>query len=129
MIVDSFDWLVSGSTLAQVAELDPKAIVTVRLGSVLSGVDAKDATSEDRVLPVLEGPLSHVAFVMKLKEIGFDGPIGPSASGSQYKVETREFIVSTGQEAIDEILTQAGITVPPRPKDLVSQYPDEPVMV
>jgi hypothetical protein len=66
---------------------------------------------------------------MKLKEIGYDGPIGPSASGSQYKGETREFIVSTGQEAIDEILTQAGITVPPRPKDLVSQYPDEPVMV
>lgn len=129
MIVDSFDWLVSGSTLAQVAVLNPKSIVTVRLGSVLPGVDLKTTTSDDRVLPVLEGPLSHVAFVMKLKEIGFDGPIGPSASGSQYKVETREFIVSTGQEAIDEILTQAGIVVPPRPKDLVSQYPDEPVMV
>jgi sugar phosphate isomerase/epimerase len=129
MIVDSYDWLVSGSTLAQVASLNPKSIVTVRLGSVLPGVDLKVATSDDRVLPVLEGPLSHVAFVMKLKEIGFDGPIGPSASGSQYKAETREFIVSTGQEAIDEILTQAGITVPPRPKDLVSQYPDEPVMV
>ncbi|HBJ36334.1 MAG TPA: xylose isomerase [Planctomycetaceae bacterium] len=129
MIVDSFDWLVSGSTLAQVASLNPKSIVTVRLGSILPGVDLTTATSDDRVLPVLEGPLSHVAFVMKLKEIGFEGPIGPSASGSQYKAETREFIVSTGQEAIDEILTQAGIVVPPRPKDLVSQYPDEPVMV
>jgi len=129
MIVDSYDWLISGSTLAQVASLNPKSIVTVRLGSVIAGVDPKAATSDDRVLPVLEGPLSHVAFVMKLKEIGFEGPIGPSASGSQYKGETREFIVSTGQEAIDEILTQAGITVPPRPKDLVSQYPDEPVMV
>jgi sugar phosphate isomerase/epimerase len=129
MIVDSFDWLVSGSTLAQLATLDPKKIVAVSLGSVIAGVSPAEATPDDRVLPVLEGPLSHVAFVMKLKEIGYDGPIGPSASGSQYKGETREFIVSTGQEAIDEILTQAGITVPPRPKDLVSQYPDEPVMV
>jgi hypothetical protein len=42
----------------------------------------------------------------------------------------RECIVSTGQEAIDEILTQAGISVPPRPCELVSQYPvDEPVIV
>ncbi len=129
LIVDSFDWLVSGSTLAQVGSLDPKKIVTVRLGSVIEGVNPADARSEDRVLPVLEGPLSHVAMVMKLKEIGYEGPIGPSASGSQYKGETREFIVSTGQEAIDEILTQAGITVPPRPRNLVSQYPDEPAMM
>lgn len=129
MIVDSFDWLVSGSTLEQLAALDSAKIITVRLGSVIEGVEPADATSDDRVLPVLEGPLSHVAFVMKLKEIGYEGPIGPSASGSQYKGETREFIVSTGQEAIDEILTQAGITVPPRPRDLVSQYPDEPTMM
>jgi hypothetical protein len=66
---------------------------------------------------------------LKLKAIGYDGPIGPSASGTQYKDETREFIVSNGQELIDAILTQAGITVPPRPCELVSQYPEEPVIV
>lgn len=129
LIVDSFDWLVSGSTLSQISSLDAKKIVTVRLGSVAEGVNPAEARTEDRVLPVLEGPLSHVALVIKLKEIGYDGPIGPSASGSQYKGETREYIVSTGQEAIDEILTQAGIPVPPRPRDLVSQYPDEPAMM
>ncbi len=128
MIVDTFEWLVSGSTLEQVAGLDPKKIVTVRLGSVIDGVTPADATPEDRVLPVLEGPLSHVAVVMKLKAIGYEGPIAPSASGSQYKGETREFIVSTGQQRIDDILTQAGITVPPRPCELVAQYPDEPAM-
>lgn len=129
LIVDSFDWLVGGSTLAEVGQLDPQQIIAVRLGSVHEDVAAEAATADDRVLPVLEGPLSHVAFVMKLKEIGYEGPIGPSASGAQYKGETREFIVSSGQEAIDAILTQAGITVPPRPKDLVAQYPDEPAIV
>lgn len=129
-LIDSFEWLVSGSTLEQLGTLDGKKIVTAHLGSVIDGVTASEAGADDRVLPVLEGPLSHVAFVMKLKGIGFEGPIGPSASGTQYKGETREFIVSTGQEAIDEILTQAGIPVPPRPCELVSQYPvDEPVIV
>jgi len=128
-IIDSWDWLVSGSTIEQLNEVPPKKIVTTRLGSVLEGVAIVDATSQDRVLPVVVGPLNHVAFVKKLKSLGYDGPIGPSASATQYKGETREFIVSNGQELIDDILTQAGITVPPRPKDTLSQYPEEPIMV
>jgi len=128
-IVDSWDWLVSGSEIEQLNEIPPKKIVTVRLASVLEGVTVIEATSNDRVLPVVVGPLNHVAFVKKLKSLGYDGPIGPSASGTQYKGETREFIVSNGQEAIDEILTQAGVNVPPRPKDTLSQYPEEPAMI
>jgi len=128
-VVDSWDWLVSGSTVEQLNEVPPKKIVTVRLGSVLEGVAIADATSHDRVLPVVVGPLNHVSFVKKLKTLGYDGPIGPSASGTQYKGETREFIVSNGQELIDDILTQGGVTVPPRPKDTLSQYPEEPMMV
>jgi len=128
-IIDSWDWLVSGSTIEQLNEVPPKKIVTTRLGSILEGVAIADATSHDRVLPVAVGPLNHVAFVKKLKALGYDGPIGPSASGTQYKGETREFIVSNGQELIDDILTQAGVNVPPRPKDTLSQYPEEPVMV
>ena len=128
-VIDSWDWLVSGSTIEQLNEVPPKKIVTVRLGSVVEGVAIIDATSIDRVLPVVVGPLNHVAFVKKLKTLGYDGPIGPSASGSQYKGETREYIVSNGQELIDDILTQAGVHVPPRPKDTLSQYPEEPIMV
>jgi len=129
LIVDSYHWLLGDGSLDQIGGLDAKKIVTVRLGSVAPGVAVADAQKADRVLPVLEGPLSHVAVVLKLKAIGYEGPIGPSASGTQYKDETREFIVSSGQEVIDAILTQAGITVPPRPCELVSQYPDEPVVV
>ncbi len=128
-VIDSWDWLVSGSTIEQLNEIPPKKIVTVRLGSVLEGVAIADATGHDRVLPEAVGPLNHVAFVKKLKVLGYDGPIGPSASSTQYKGETREYIVSNGQEVIDDILTQAGINFPPRPKDTLSQYPEEPIMV
>lgn len=128
-IIDSYNWLLGGGSLDEVAGLDGKKIVTVRLGSIIEGVALGDATSDDRVLPVLEGPLSHVGLVMRLKRIGYEGPIGPSASVTQYKDETREFIVSSGQEIIDEILTQAGIEVPPRPCELVTQEPDEPAVV
>ncbi len=128
-IVDSWDWLVSGSTIEQLNEIPGKKIVTARLGSIIEGVAVADATTVDRVLPEVLGPLNHVAFVKKLKSQGYDGPIGPSASSSQYKGETREYIVSTGQELIDDILTQAGINVPPRPKDTLSQYPEEPMIM
>lgn len=129
LLVDSFHWLVSGGTLDQLASVSPSKIIAVRLGSLAQGVSAAEAKEADRVLPVLEGPLSHVALVLRLKGMGYEGPIGPSASGLQYKDETREFIVSSGQEIIDSILTQAGITVPPRPCELVSQYPEDPVVV
>ncbi len=127
-VVDSWDWLVSDSTIEQLNEVNPKKIVTVRLGSIGEGATVASATSHDRVLPEVVGPLDHVAFVKKLKALGYDGPIGPSASSTQYKGETREFIVSHGQEANDEILTQAGVVVPPRPRELVALYPDEPIL-
>jgi len=110
----------------QIQEIPAEKVVAVRLGSVAGSVDASSATNDDRVIPEKAGAIDHVALVNRLESQSFAGPIGPSASSSQYKGQTRESIVQTGQEAVDSILTDAGLHVAPRPMDLIEDIPYEP---
>ena len=125
-LLDTWDWVVGGGAMDQISEIPGEKIVAVRLGSVPEAVDAGTATSDDRVIPEKEGSIDHVALVKHLETSSFSGPIGPTASSSQYKGQTRESIVQTGQEAVDGIFTDAGLHVAPRPMDLIEDIPYEP---
>ncbi|MEM9644730.1 MAG: TIM barrel protein [Planctomycetota bacterium] len=125
-LLDTWDWVVGGGGMDQIHEIPASKVVAVRLSSVPDSIDASAATSEDRILPEKAAAIDHVALVKYLEAGGFNGPIGPSASTSQYKGQTRESLVQTGQEAVDSILTDAGLHVAPRPMDLIEDIPYEP---
>lgn len=125
-LLDTWDWVVGGGAMDQISEIPVEKIVAVRLGSVAESVDAGSATSDDRVIPEKTGSIDHIALVKHLESGSFSGPIGPTASSSQYKGQTRESIVQTGQEAVDGIFTDAGLHVAPRPMDLIEDIPYEP---
>jgi len=123
MLLDTWDWVVGNGAMDQISQLTADEIVAVRLGTVPGDVDTGSAESRDRLLPEETGAVDHVALVKHLSAIGFEGPIGPTASSLRYKGQTRESIVQKGQEAIDEILRNAGIHVAPRPMDLIEDIP------
>jgi len=125
-LIDTWDWVIGNGAMDQLSEIPGNKVVAVRLGSVAEGADAASAKSTDRVLPVASGMIDHVKVVAHLESAGFEGPISPSASTSNYKGQTREFIVQKAQEAIDEICRQAGLTVAPLPMDLIEDIPYEP---
>ncbi len=127
-IIDTCDWVIGNGTMEQLKAIKGEEIVTVRLGSIASDVDAAEATSNDRVLPVKTGALNLGDLVKHLSTTGFKGPISPSASPKRYKGQTRESIVNQAQEAIDELFKDAGLQVAPRPMDLIEDIPYEPSM-
>ncbi len=124
-VIDTWDWVVGEGGLDQLAEISGSDVVAVRLGSLAEDVDPAEITRLDCVLPTLEGGLNHVSVVKQLVESGFDGPISPSASPTQYKGQTRENTVKDAQVAIDAICTAAGIEVKPLPMDLIEDIPYE----
>lgn len=118
-VIDSWHWHVGGGTVEQLRELDPSRVVTVRLADLAAGVAASEAKTADRVVPAVDSPIDHVAIIKWLADHGYKGPVLPSASAAKAKGQTRESIVNKAQEAIDAIFRAAGLTVDPRPMDLI----------
>jgi sugar phosphate isomerase/epimerase len=125
-LVDTWDWVVGEGTMDQLKGLAADKIIAVRLASIPEDVDQAAATTADRVLPEMEGPLNHVDLFKHLESIGFDGPVSPSASTAQYKGKTRESIVQQAQKALDGILAEAGLPVAKLPMELIVDIPYEP---
>ncbi|MBB3207150.1 sugar phosphate isomerase/epimerase [Rhodopirellula rubra] len=125
-LIDTWDWVVGEGAMDQFSEIPGDKIVAVRLGSIPEDIEPSAATTHDRILPELNGPLDHVKVVKHLDEGDFAGPISPTASTLQYKGQTREFLVQKAQEAIDAICKEAGLTVAPLPMDLIEDIPYEP---
>ncbi|TWT56150.1 TIM barrel protein [Allorhodopirellula solitaria] len=125
-LIDTWDWVVGDGGMDQFGEIPGEKIVAVRLGSIPEDIDPSSATTHDRILPELNGPLDHVKVVQHLDEGQFSGPLSPTASTMQYKGETREFLVQKAQEAIDGICKEAGLTVAPLPMELIEDIPYEP---
>lgn len=123
LLLDTWDWVIGDGAMDQISELKPEEIIAVRLGSIPKDVDVTKAISAERTFPEKDGPLNHVALVKHLASVKFKGPIGPTASNKYYRGETREKMVQTGQEAIDEISKEAGVHVAPRPMDLIEDFP------
>lgn len=123
--LDTWDWVVGDGAMDQISELKSDDVVAVRLGSLPADVDVSKASSTDRVLPEKEGPLNHVSVVKHLSSIGFDGPVSPSASSTQYKGQTRESTVQKSQEAVDGIFKDAGLPVAQLPMELIEDIPYE----
>lgn len=126
VLLDTWDWVVGEGTMAQIADLKASEITAVRLGALAEGVEAANATSEDRALPEKEGAINHVDLVKHLASIEFKGPISPSASSARYKGQTRESTVQRAQEAVDGISKDAGLHVAPLPMELIEDIPYEP---
>ena len=126
LYLDTWDWVVGDGAMDQISELTKDDVAIVRLGSLSATADSTKATSSDRVLPEAEGALNHVSLIKHLASIGFDGPVSPSASPTQYKGQTRELTVKKAQEAVDGIFKEAGLEVDPLPMDLIEDIPYEP---
>lgn len=128
-LIDTWDWVVGDGAMDQLSELTAAEIVAVRLCTLSPDADPSKANSTDRILPEKEGILNHAKLVAHLASIGFEGPISPGASSQSYKGQTRESIVQRAQEAVDEISTEAGLTVAPLPKDLIEDIPYDPTPI
>lgn len=124
-VINTWDWMIGGGSLDQIAGIPADKVVYVVLSSLPEDANAAEATSADRVLPTAEGPIDHVKLIEHLASIEYSGPISPGASAARYKGQTREAIVKDAQEAVDGIYTAAGREVQPLPMDLIEDIPYE----
>ncbi len=104
VIVDPFDWTVTGGSPALLDGLRAEQITDVRLADVRAGVEVNKAHVTDRVLTGGSGAIEIGGFLAKLKGMDYNGPLTPYPSSTQLSGQKREALVKVAAEAIQEWL-------------------------
>jgi sugar phosphate isomerase/epimerase len=109
LALDTFDWHLGGGTAEGLRALRAAGIVTVSLGDIEPGLTASDAPLSARRLPGEGGLVDNAAILMTLAELGYDGPVTPTADKSRFAGERREEIVKRAATAFDAAWKAAGL--------------------
>ncbi|MCA9175009.1 MAG: sugar phosphate isomerase/epimerase [Planctomycetales bacterium] len=121
MIVDTWDWVVSGGTLAQFKALKPESIVAVRFASLKPGVSPDAAGKDDRVLPNSDGLVNNGDFLAALAEMKFEGPVSVRPSASTLGKIGADRLVRKAKDSLDLLWIDGGLA--PKPVTVVETVP------
>jgi len=116
--LDTWNWRLGGGGIDQIKELSADQVVAVRVADFADDADWEKLTAADRVLPGTGGAVNNVEILKTLAEAGYEGPVTPWPSGKQFTGDTRDNIVRTVSDNLDEILVAAGVA---RPKTMVAE--------
>lgn len=75
ILLDSWHWYHAGDTVADIAKLSPKDVVSVDLNDAPAGVPKEQMMDNRREMPAATGVIDVKAFLGALEKIGYDGPV------------------------------------------------------
>jgi sugar phosphate isomerase/epimerase len=107
---DSWDWKVGEGTQDQFESLSIEKFVTVQLADVPRDKNPKNLTSQERLLPDVEGAIDCKGMLISLAERGYDGPVALSPHPSQFADSRREAVVRAVGERLKKLWTAAGLS-------------------
>lgn len=110
LIVDLWQIFAAGGSFDAVRKLPAQQIVAVRLADAKTGTQPGDAAAESRVLPGETGVIDAVAALTALAELGYDGPVTPTAHPSRFAGQGRQAILKAARESLDAVWKGAGLT-------------------
>jgi sugar phosphate isomerase/epimerase len=109
-IVDTWQLHACGGSFEQLEKLGAERIVAVYVSDAPADVARTELTTEQRLLPGASGVVDSSALLSRLAEIGYDGPVTPSASREQFEGLNRDGIVRRAAEALDTVWKAAGLS-------------------
>jgi len=121
LTIDTWDWTVGGGTVAQLAGLQGAHVIGLRLADAAEGIDNATASSTLRLMPGSNGVVDNVGIVCQLAKMGFDGPLSAYGHVSQMSGKTRDMIVSSAQDSLDNVMSTAGLPTYTRKPELIGE--------
>lgn len=109
LMLDTWHWNLGGGTLASLESLTADQVVAVRFADFPAGLKPDTAKSKDRLLLKAEDGTFTVQVLRWLNSINYEGPLAACPSSRQFGGMTRERIVQTLSENLNEVLPIAGI--------------------
>ena len=114
LFLDLWQWVLGDGGMDQLSELKADQIVAVKLADIPDDADLSKISPEQRLLPGTAEGSKCVEALKALHAMGYEGPITPGQSPSQFSRMPRETMVQRTREAMDNVLEKAGIIAPRR---------------
>jgi sugar phosphate isomerase/epimerase len=109
-VVDLFQLHAAGGNFDEARKLGGEKIVSVIVADATADKAGADCDETDRLLPGENGTIDLAAALVGLAEIGYEGPITPSASKPSIAGLKREQIVKLAGERLTQGWTTAGLS-------------------
>ncbi|HEY2838028.1 MAG TPA: sugar phosphate isomerase/epimerase [Pirellulales bacterium] len=109
MVVDLFDLHVAGGSIEDLRKVGAARLVGVLLADAPTETPAQQCLPAQRLLPGETGAIDSTAALVLLAELGYDGPVTPTAHPDQLKGLRREAAVKRVGEAMDRVWKAAGL--------------------
>lgn len=110
LAIDLWEIFASGGTLELVRKMPAAQLVAVFLADVPAGTTRETATESARALPGETGAIDAAAALALLAELGYDGPVTPTAHPAQLTGQGRQAILKLARDRLDAAWKSAGLT-------------------
>ena len=108
-LLDTWQWHVGEGGLDQLAEITADKLVSIRFADFPEGKANADMNIKDRLLLKAEDGTFTVQVLRWLNDINYEGPLAACPNAGQFSGMTREKIVQTLSENLNDVLPIAGI--------------------
>lgn len=109
LMLDSWHWYLGGGTIAALERMSGDQIVAARFADFPSDLTPENAKSKSRQLLKVDDNSFTVQVLRVLNQINYEGPLAACPGSSQFGGMTRERIVQTLSENLNDVLPIAGI--------------------
>lgn len=111
LCLDSWQWVVGGGAMDQVADLDPKTITEFRMADVSDKADLSAIKLSDRVLPGDAADSISVKMINHLLDAGYDGPLSVATDLGMFAGVAREVVVGKLSERLDRLIAREDLSL------------------
>ena len=110
--LDTWEWVVGGGAMDQLADLDVNSITELRLADVSDDANLSAIKSSDRVAPGDGADSVSLKIVNHLLDNGFEGPFAMAPDVSMYAGKPRDSVVSAHSIRLDRLIARESLVDP-----------------
>lgn len=109
LVLDTWNWHLGGGNETLLRSLGGDRVVAVRVADAPASISTTEFRDEERIFPQADGVVPNVAILTILRELGFNGPVSVDPHPAALTGMSREAIVQTVSQRLEDLLKAAGV--------------------
>jgi sugar phosphate isomerase/epimerase len=110
LCLDSWQWVVGGGGMDQIADINPKVITEFRMADVSDTADLNAIKISDRVLPGNAVDSISVKMINHLLDAGYEGPFSVATDLGMFAGVARDVVVDRLSERLDKLIAREDLS-------------------
>ena len=104
VVLDSFHWYTTGSSLAEIEHLDHNEVVVVHVNDAVAHRRIDEQLDHEREMVGATGLIDIAGFLAALRTIGYRGPLTVEPCNAEIKAMSPDAAAAAASAALDRVL-------------------------